>query len=361
MLNNVSREPTRLRERTPLRDRIPLEDELTRLLEANVPSARDCRLVRRVLGWDGQRGCCLKHAGEESGITRERARQIYDHAIARICTAELTSTLDEALALVNRRSNRAAADIEAELHLRGFTRYPFAIRALLKTAEAFGRVPAFTVEETSGKLFVVAAPGLVLSIIKAALKSSATGGVQNASALCSAIPERHRRRHDRLFIRQVLNTRGDIRWLDAAEETFWLASVPWNPMLRCLKKVICYASPVALVDLHRAISRLPARHRPTLSLQLLTKFCEQAPFCRVANGCVELVTPLAETDLTSHAERIVCGILARNGNELSIQNLQSLCVSAGVMKPNFSRIVLHSPLIVRRAPGIYSVITARSS
>jgi hypothetical protein len=355
VLRNVSSQPT------PLPERTPLEDQLTHLLEANVPSARDGRLVRRVLGWDGQRGCCLKHAGEEFGITRERARQIYDQAIARIRTAGVSSALDQVLAFVNRMSNRAADDIEAELHVRRFTRYPFAIRALLKTAQVFGRVPAFTLEETGGKLFVVAAPGLVPSIIKAALRSSATWGVQNASALCSAIPERHRRRNDRLFIRQVLNTRRDIRWLDSAEETFWLASVPWNPMVRCLKKVIGYASPVALLDLHRAISRLPAKHRPTLSRRLLIKFCEQAPFCRVANGCVELVAPLPESNLTSDAERIVCAILARNGNELSIQSLQSLCVSAGVMKPNFSRIVLHSPLIVRRAPGIYSVITARSS
>lgn len=340
---------------------MPLESELTRLLEANVPSARDGHLVRRVLGWDGQRGCCLKHAGEEFRITRERARQIYGKAIARIRTAEISSTLDELLALVHRMSNRAAGDIESELHQRRFTRYPFAIHALLKTAQVFGRVPAFTLEETAGKWFVVAAPGLVPSIIKAALRSSATWGIQNTSALCSSIPELHRRRNDRLFIRQVLSTRPDIRWLDAAEETFWLASVPWNPMVRCLKKVVCYASPVALLDLQRAISRLPAKHRPTLSHRLLLKFCEQAPFCRVANGCVELVTPLAESNLTSDAERIVCGILARNGNGLPIQSLESLCLSAGVMKPNFWRIVLHSPLIVRRAPGIYSVITARSS
>ena len=127
-------------------------------------------------------------------------------------------------------------------------------------------------------------------------------------------------------------------------------------MVRCLKKVICYASPVALLDLHRAISRLPCEAPAIRSAAgFYIKFCEQAPFCRVANGCVELVTPLAESNLTSDAERIVCRILGRNGNELPIKRLQSLCVSAGVRKPNFWRIVLHSPLIVRRAPGIYSV------
>jgi len=340
--------------------RTPLEDDLTRLLESSVPSPRDCRLVRRVLGWDGRRGCGLKDAGEELRITRERARQIYDQAIEQLCNAEVSSALDEVLAFVNRMSNRAAGDIETELLLRRFTRYPFAIRALVKTAQIFGRALKFTLEETGGKLFVVAGPGVVRSIIKAALRSSGRRGVQTVSALCSAIPEIHRRRTGRLFIRQVLNTRRDIRWLDSAEEAFWLASVPRNPMVRCLKKVICYVSPVALSDLHRAIGRLPAKQRAAISRRLLINFCRQVPLCRVTNGCLERVTQLAASKLISDAERIVCQILMQNGNELAIERLRSLCASAGVSKPNLWRIVLHSPLIFRRAPRIYSVITAAS-
>jgi len=346
--------------RTALPTRTPLEDELTHLLECHVPSTRDCRLVRRVLGWDGQRGCCLKNAGVEFGITRERARQIYDHAIEQIRTAEVTSTLGEALAFVNRMSNRAAGDIEAELQLGGFTGCPFGMRALLKTAEVFGRAPEFTLEESGGKLFVVAGCGVIPSIIKAALRSSVRQGVQNIATLRSAIPQHHRRPNDILLIRQVLNTREDIRWLDSEEETFWLASVPWNPMVRCLKKVICYASPVALSDVHRALGRLPTKQRSTLGGHLLIRFCEQVPFCRVTNGYVERVTPLAENNLISQAERVVCQIIHRNGNELSVERLQNLCASAGVPKPNLWRIVLHSPLIFRRAPGIYSVIAATS-
>jgi hypothetical protein len=336
-----------------------LEDDLTRLLESTVPSPRDCRLVRRVLGWDGQGGCGLKDAGEELRITRERARQIYDQAIAQIRSAEVGSGLDETLAFVSRMSNRGANDIEAELLLRRFTRYPFALRALRKTAQVFGRALEFTLEETGGKLFVVAGPGVVPSIIKAALRSSGRRGVQNVSALCSAIPAIHRRRSDRLLIRQVLNTRRDIRWLDSAEEAFWLASVPRNPMVRCLKKVICYVSPVALSDLHRAIGRLPPKQRATISRRVLTNFCRQVPLCRVTNGCVERVTQLAAGKLISDTERIVCQILMQNGNQLAIERLQRLCASAGVSRPNLWRIVLHSPLIFRRAPRIYSVITAR--
>jgi len=341
------------------RKRTPLEDELTRLLEENVPNARDCRLVGRVLGWDGQGGCFLKSAGDEVGITRERARQIYDQAIEQICTAEVSPALDEVLAFVSRMSNRLADDIEAELQLRGFTKFRFPIRALLKTAQVFGRVPELNLEETGGKLFVVASAGLARLIIKTALRSSSRRGVQNVSALRSAIPTIHRRGDDSLFIRQVLNTRPDLRWLDS-EGTFWLASVPRNPLVRCLEKVIGYASPVAFSDLHRAMRRLLAKRKATLSHSLLIKFCEQVPFCRVANGCVERVAPLDASNLISDAERIVCRILRRNGNELSVERLQSLCTSAGVGAPNLWRILLHSPLIFRCAPHIYRVITPSS-
>ena len=338
-----------------------MEDELTRLLESNVPHARDRRLVGRVLGWDGQRGCCLRAAGEEFGITRERARQIYAQAIQQIRTAEISCALDQVLAFVKRMSNRAAEDVVAELQRQELTRCSFPMPALLRTAKVFGRALDFTVEEAGGKTFIVAGPGVVRSVIKAAVRASTRRGVQNIAALCSSIPRGHRSRNDRLFIRQVLNTRSDICWLDTAEETFWLASVPRNPMVWCLKKVICYASPVAVSDLERAIGRLPAERRTDLSRLLFVKFCEQTSFCRVTNGCVERVVPLGASNLISDAERLVCRIIRRHGNELSVERLQSLCESAGVGRPNFWRILLHSPLIFRRAPGIYSVIAASSN
>jgi len=257
-------------------------------------------------------------------------------------------------------ANRYADDVVIELQRQGLTRCLFPMQALLKTAEVFRRVPDFTLEETGRKMFVAAGPGVVGSVIKAAQRSTSHQGVQKVSALCSAIPQIHRRHNDRVFVRQVLNTRCDIRWLDADEETFWLASVPRNPMVRCLKKVICYASPVAVSDVHRALGRLPAKRRTTLSRRLLIKFCGQTPFCRVVNGCVEPIAPLADSNLISEAERLVCRILHGNGNELPVERLQSLCDLAGLGRPNFWRIVLHSPLIFRSAPRIYSAIRAPS-
>jgi hypothetical protein len=337
---------------------MPLEDEFTRLLEANVAFARDRQLVRRVLGWDGQQGCSLKVAGDEVGITRERSRQIYQHAVERMQTWQLGSSLDEALACVKLMCNRSSLEVESELQGRGITRFQFGVRALAKTARVFGRTPGFTIEETGGHLFVVAGPGVIRSILKAAERASSRYGVQTVAEVCKAISRDDRRSKDRLLVRQVLKTRDDLRWLDAREQWFWLASVPRNPVVACVEKLLHYAGPASLSDIQRAIGRLPRKRKTPIQREAVAGFCRQAPFCRLRGGSVALVAAFGKSKVVSGAEATVCQILARNGNELAIDRLQALCKLAGVNKPNLWRILVHSPLVFRRAPRIYGLVTS---
>jgi hypothetical protein len=335
-----------------------LEDELTRLLESKVAIARDRQLVRRVLGWDGQQGCSLKVAGDEASITRERSRQIYQGAVERMQTCHLSSSLDEALACVKLMCNRSAVDVESELRERGITRFQFGVRALAQTARIFGRTPGFTIEETGGHLFVVAGPGVIRSILKTAERASTRYGVQTVSEVCSAISRDCRRSKDRLLVRQVLKTRDDIRWLDAREQWFWLASVPRNPVVGCIQKLLHYAGSASLSDIHRAIGRLPRKRKTPILREAVVGFCRQAPFCRLHGDSVALVAAFGKSKVVSGAEATVCQILARNGKELPIDRLQALCKLAGVNHPNLWRILVHSPLVFRSAPGIYGLITS---
>ncbi|HTW63783.1 MAG TPA: sigma factor-like helix-turn-helix DNA-binding protein [Bryobacteraceae bacterium] len=339
--------------------RTPLEDELIQLLDSHVPSARDRQVVRRVLGWDGLGGCLLAQAGAELGISRERARQVYSRAIGQIQTSELSSTLGQVLTFVQRRRNRSAEDIEAELQLHRFTRHRFGMQALYDTARALGRTPAFALEEAGGKLFVVARVGMVGSILKAALRSSSRYGIQTVAEMCSAIPPDCRSANDLLLVRQVLATRGDLRWLDASKQWFWLASVPRNPVVRCIKKVLQYAGSVRLADIQQASQRLPRKRKKPISREALIGFCQQASFCRFENGLVELVGSLGPTPLLSGAEVKVCRILQRNGNEMKFGCLEAQCAVAGVKKSNLWRIVQYSPLIFRPAPRLYALVTSR--
>ena len=157
-----------------------------RLLD-DVANTRDRQLVGRVLGWDGRGGCSLQAAGEEAGVTRERARQIYAVVVRTIRSRTLCPSLDEVLEFVDRRCNRAADDIQTEMQLKGLTRHCFRIQALVKTAEAFGRATEFVLETRHGSTFVVSDPGLVDAILKAALRSSSRYGVQTVSEICGAI------------------------------------------------------------------------------------------------------------------------------------------------------------------------------
>jgi len=325
-----------------------------------VPHSRDRQVVQQVLGWDGEGGCLLAQAGDKFGITRERARQVYDRAIEQVRNCELSSTLGEALACVHARRNRAAEDIEAELQSRGLTRHRFRMRALWNTARAFGRTPRFELEQTGGKQFVVARAGVVRTILKAAQRSSSRYGVQTVAEICSAIAPDCRSASDRLLVRQVLETRDDLRWLDSRKEWFWLASVPRNPVVGCIKKLLQFAGCVRLADIQRANERLP-RKRPTpIPRDALLAFCQQALFCRVGDGLVEWVGSLAATKPLRGAEAKVCRILKRNGNELKFGCLEALCAAAGISRPNLWRIVQYSPLIFRRAPRTYSVVTPSS-
>jgi hypothetical protein len=337
---------------------IPLEDQLARLLETKVPATRDQQLVCRVLGWDGQGGCSLTVAGDEAGITRERSRQIYQKSVDLLQTCTPGSLLDEVLAQARLMCNRDAENVQAELQLQGLTKHCFGIRALLKTARIFGRNPDFTTEETGGKTFVVAGFGVVSSILKAALRSSSHYGIQTVTDMCVAIPPKYRRPCDHLLVRQVLHTRNDLFWLDGKEEWFWLASVPRNPVATCVKKLLHYAKTAPISDVHRAISRLPRMRNIPVTREAVVGFCRQAPFCNLTNQAVSLVAEFATPKLLDGAEATVCRILERNGNELPFKRLQVLCESAGVTQPNLWRILMNSPLIFRRVPGVYRVVTA---
>jgi hypothetical protein len=114
---------------------------------------------------------------------------------------------------------------------------------------------------------------------------------------------------------------------------------------------------VSLVDVHRAIGRLPRRRMTPVKREAVIGFCRQAPFCRLTNNSVALVASFSAVKFVNGAEATVCRILRRNGNELPVDRLQVLCASAGITKPNLWRILLYSPLVFRRAPRIYRLVT----
>ena len=334
-----------------------LEDGLARLL-GDVPSLRDRQIVQRILGWDGRGGCLIKHAGDEFGITRERARQVYDRAVAHVRRSSPGPLLDRVLRFVQGRCNQSAESIECELQRRGLTRYRFDLRALVKTAQLFGRTPQFTLEEGGGRLFAVAGPGIVRSIVKAVQRSSTHYGVQRVTDICAAVAPRWCSSRDRALVRQILATRTDVRWLDAQQEWFWLADLPRNPIARCVQKLLAFAGPASFADVDRAIRRLPRQPTAPLPRAVLINLCRQAPFCQVRSGSVQLDYLFRPAKLVSRAEAAVCRVLRRHGGELPFERLRESCASAGVTHPNLWRIVLHSPLVFRSAPGTYRLISA---
>jgi hypothetical protein len=216
----------------------------------------------------------------------------------------------------------------------------------------------FVLERANSKVFVVAGAGVVRSILKAAHRSSSRYGLQTVPEIARAIPVNSRTSKDLLLVRQVLATREDLRWLDPRQQWFWLASVPRNPVVGCIKKLLQYASPLGLGDIERATKRLPRKRATPIPRQALIGFCRQAPFCRTDSDFVELVGSLGSAKL-GEAEAKVCRILKRNKNELKFGCLETLSAAVGVTQSNLWRIVQYSPLIFRKAPRLYRLVTPR--
>ena len=228
---------------------------------------------------------------------------------------------------------------------------------LQKTAEIFGRTPKFKLEEAGGRSFVVATAGLVELILKTAQRRSSRFGLVTVAEICAVIAADCRGSDVRSFVHQVLSTRDDIRWLDAGQEWFWLASTPRNPLVASVRKLLSYASRVSFVDVQRAAARLPRKPKTAIKPAALREFCQQAPFCRLRGNTVELVPAFASSKLVHGPEAVVCRILRRNGNELLFERLQALCEASGVSRPNLWRIVLYSPLIYRTRRRVYRVVS----
>ena len=148
----------------------------------------------------GSRSSCLKRAGDEFGITRERASRSTIWRWRGSGPRMLSPVLEEVLAFVRRAVNRDAQEVVEEMQRRGFTRIVISRSSpYSRPLGSFGRVPGFTVE--TSRPAVVCRRGTrrcPVASLRRPASPTAKRGVQNVSALCLAIstdsppPERPR-------------------------------------------------------------------------------------------------------------------------------------------------------------------------
>ncbi|MBZ5579693.1 MAG: hypothetical protein LAP40_24320 [Acidobacteriia bacterium] len=191
------------------------------------------------------------------------------------------------------------------------------------------------------------------------MKSVAHHGAARVSDLCLHAPRTLGRAGGRYLVRQVLQTRADIRWLDESGEWFWLTAVPRNRVVIRVQKVLALHPRIALSMLHRAISR---DYKPVnIPEAILRSLCSHVPWCRVASHHIEAGGLPRLEQLLSGAEAVICGILRGHGGALPLPRLQQLCFATGVKRPNLWRVLSFSPLIQRFDKEIYGLVGAEEA
>jgi hypothetical protein len=342
------------RERQRGNRRITLQAELAGVL-ARLNRPRDQKLIARYLGWDGNCPCSLKEAGADFHLTRERARQVYAEALPVLQQRAPTPSLDAVLSFVAKRQYELVADVERELLERGFTTGPFRLQGVLTAARLLGRAPAFEVDEFGGAWFVgkVSDPGHL--IVNAAAKQVEHHGASRVSVIREELAGAGRTVNPE-FIRRILRTRPDIRWLDQTGEWFWMTSVPRNRLLTRLEKVLAATRRISLSQLNAAISR---DYKPLrIPDAILRSFCAGLDWCRLSGREVAAVAELHLEAFLSGAEAIACAILREHGGALPLAELKDRCFKAGVKNANLWRVLSFSPLIRRMDKEIYGLVGA---
>lgn len=322
-------------------------------------SPRDQALVARHLGWDGGCPCSLKEAGAKFQLTRERARQVYAEALPLLRQSAGTRALDAVLAFVSKRKQERVSDVEREVQQRGYTKGIFSLHGVLRAAQVLGRAPGFEVDQFGDTWFVGRVSELGRAIVNTAVKHVEHQGAARVSLVYQEVAGRYRDPIKAEFVRRILETRRDLRWLDRSGEWFWLTSAPRNRLVTRLEKVLAVTPRIALSKLNRAISR---DYKPLrIPDSILRSFCAGLPWCKINGRDVAASGELNVERLLSGGEAVTCALLREHGGVMPLAPLKELCLAAGIQKANLWRVLSFSPLIRRVDKEVYGLIGAEKA
>lgn len=333
--------------------RTPLEAELSELL-GGLKKPRDRKLIARHLGWDGGPPCSLSEAGAVFQISRERARQVYAGAVPLIRRHGSAPSLDSILSYIRRHEQEPVSDVERELQEHGFTNDRFSLHGVLTAARLLGRNPGVDLVRFGGTWFVGEVSKVGRAILVTAAKRVEHHGATRISVVRQDVGRRLEGRIKDRLVRQILETREDLCWLDPAGDWFWLSSVSRNRLLTRVEKVLAVFPRIRVSKLHHAISR---DYKPLrIPESVLRSICASLPWCHVVGDDVRASTELDAAAILSGGEAIACTILREHGGSLELSQLESQCYAAGVKRANLWRILSFSPLIQRLDREVYGFI-----
>ena len=316
------------------------------------------RITARYCGFDGMGGTTLQVTGSEYGITAERVRQIVGQVVQRVAGVNPPApVLDAVLAAIQVRVPGWADDIEPDLQAAGHCGIPFRIEGILRAAELLGRTPGFSLVETQkARLVHALTPQALDAIVRVARRAVERRGVTTIQAVSADLLEIAPEASDGRLIAHVLAGVGDLRWLDRASEWFWLPTVPRNPLVRRIRKVLSVANPARFADLCAGIAREYQQQSYAPPAAVLRELCRQIPGLRVEGEQVTADPRIDPREVLGELEQAIVDVLGEHGGSLRRTELAAICLGKGLNRSSFYSALSHSPVIATWPGGLLAVI-----
>jgi hypothetical protein len=330
-----------------------LEDELISLFGSD----RSARIAARYFGLDGQGGASMQTVGEEVGLTRERVRQILTAIRARLHDDQIeTPILDRVISLVTDNLPSLACEIEDSLHKSGLTATTLRMEKLVAAACFLNRTPSFVIINSGERLVIHGNKEKRLnSSISMARSLSRRLGATTVDLLIARLNKTYAG-SDWEWIRHVLPSHPDVRWLDRSKEWFWFFDVSKNQVVRRIYKVLSVGSVLSLTDLGDAVRRELGMREFRPPDLIFRELCRQLPHVVLEGNFVRSSGFLPPPKMLSHCEHVILSVLRKHGGVLRRQDLFRLCARPGMSSHAINQCLAYSPIVIKRGRNTYGLV-----
>lgn len=336
---------------------MPLDRCLMHLLGLVTPTRHLAALAAR-LGWDGRGGATLEAAGQQSGVSRERIRQIERRVEYALGPVSYVPMLDRAISVLQEAAAKHESDAGVVLQQEGITTEHFLPAGVVAAARVFEKNVSFEVG-TSGRS--VHPIGVNLGLFGVALRSLAdVNHVASVFELQERLDPLLGQGASLATIRRWLNESRRAVWLDDVREWFWVPQGGGRDRyVNITRKVLAVTPRVGIDTLRDAIVRVERWRGRSANIprRVLAGLCGAAGLC-VEGEQIWSNTPIPLSVL-GDVDRTLHSVFLESGPLLRMDTLRDKCLEAGVNRNSFFVHLSYSPIIERAAKGVYALRGAR--
>lgn len=334
-----------------------IEDEARRALESVEEKERNVAMLLSLLGFDGLPPKTLETVGQINHLTRERVRQIGERAQVRFSTKwRPTPRLEAAMQLLLELEPTGATRFSDVLIGRGIARGRTHPQAILEFAGFVGKKHAIRrCMIGSDEVYCSAqSEALVRRCAIELRRATSSMGCTSLDrlAVCLDVPLQETSR-----VQAMLEILSETVWLGRGRNWVMSTRPTRNRVINMAEKIFAVTETITLPELRRCLSR-SYRLATVPAADALTDLLELKG---LAVGEWDSVRRLREcsTDCLGSIELPFFLAFRDHGSPLSREQLEDICIDEyGVHPTSFWIYLSYSPIVMKLAPGVYSLAGA---